>query len=69
MNIGTHMYNTELLYSYSEELNLESLTALLERILLQTIVCLSDERWELRRMAGQVLDVKDETSTHGWIGT
>ena len=63
MNNGTHMYNTELLYSYRDEPSLESLTALLERILLQTIVCLSDERWELRRMAGQVLDVKDDMST------
>ena len=39
---------------YDSAPSLESLTSLMERMLFQTMECLSDERWELRRMGSQV---------------
>ncbi|XP_031558056.1 uncharacterized protein LOC116294568 isoform X2 [Actinia tenebrosa] len=46
---------------WAVHLELESLTCVLTQILFQTVECLGDSRWELRRMGQQLLPVVAET--------
>ncbi|KAK3746389.1 hypothetical protein QZH41_018199, partial [Actinostola sp. cb2023] len=46
---------------WATQLELETLTCILTQILFQTIECLADSRWELRRMGQQLLPLVTET--------